>query len=175
MQGLASIYSAVVSTGALVFTGWLLRHEIQSRREEKADSEAAQARLIACHVVDHDHASGGSSLYGPVTRLQWLLKNYSAAPIYDLEVTLDTWTTSISGLPIEDEAAGSVDCNPPIVMDQGMHFDPREIEVSFTYTDSAGLRWKRTMPEPPTRLLHVRPSLVARFRHWRNLRSPVPF
>jgi hypothetical protein len=41
----------------VVFTGWLLRHEIRVRREEKTDSDAAQARLIIGVVVDTE-ASG---------------------------------------------------------------------------------------------------------------------
>ncbi|MEU4215885.1 hypothetical protein [Actinoplanes sp. NPDC026623] len=54
MQGWGSLAAAVTSALAVLFTGWLLRHEIRARREEQADSAGAQARLIVGTVASVD-------------------------------------------------------------------------------------------------------------------------
>lgn len=172
MQGWGSIVSLAVSTGALVFTGWLLRHEIRVRREEKADADAAQARLVVAHIVgaemsgaDHDTGRQVGSMVG----VKWRVKNHSQAPIFDLFISIDGWEGNRWGEVIEDEASGTVKCNPPLPFDS-YPYDPREALVKVEFTDAAGLRWTRRMGEPPERLIF----LPTQTRRSQTLDSCVP-
>ncbi|GAA3937286.1 hypothetical protein [Actinoplanes auranticolor] len=154
MQGWGSLLGVLMSSVAVIFTGWLLRHEIRVRREEKADSDAAQARLIVGQISNWDGDEPNAKMSGPITRLQWELKNYSGAPIFDLRVTVaDRWDSHTYGAAIESEDREWITCHPPIRCDPGTVFDPREVEVQIEFTDASGLRWARSVGESPKRVI----------------------
>lgn len=166
MQGWGSILSLPLSLGALIFTGWLLRHEIRVRREEKADTAAAQARLVvarALGVVLTDIDPNTGHQVGPMVGLKWQIKNYSQAPIFDAIVSVEEWQDNRWGEVIETEASGTVKCDSSLEFG----FDPREALVKVEFTDAAGLRWIRTTGEPPERVLvepdRSRQRLLLRF------------
>ncbi len=181
MQAWGSILSLVVSTGALIFAGWLLRHEIRVRREEKADSDAAQARLVVGRITGWHGKNEKYSLHGPIRDLEWEIKNYSEAPLLDPKIAVivgpgtPAWCADLWGSVIEKEARGIVSGEPPIVVDQGQYFDPRELEVQIWFTDAAGLRWTRISGEPPKRDIPRLPSGLRVVKGWsRFLRRRKP-
>lgn len=153
MQAWGSVLSLVMSTVAVIFTGWLLRHEIKVRRVERVDTEAAQARLVVGSVSDCRGQYPGQGVTGPVTEADWQVKNYSGAPIFDLRVQIESGIDDRRGQVIESEATGTVKCDPPLTVDQGMMFDPREVLMKIEFTDAAGLRWTRLVGDPPKRYM----------------------
>ncbi|MFF3867090.1 hypothetical protein [Micromonospora sp. NPDC001898] len=155
MQGWGSILSLAVSTGALVFTGWLLRHEIRVRREEKADADAAQARLVVARIVGEERSGTHPEighLTGPMIGIRWRIRNHSQAPIFDVFVSINEWRDDLWGDVVEGEASGTAKCDPPLPFDS-YPFDPREAIIEVEFTDAAGLRWRRRMGEPPERVI----------------------
>jgi hypothetical protein len=168
MQGWGSLLGVLMSTVAVIFTGWLLRHEIKVRREEKADADAAQARLVVASVVGEEMSGRDPNTGHPVGAMvgvRWRLRNHSQAPIFNLFVWVDEWQDDMHWADvIEDEAEGTAKCDPPLPFDS-YPYDPRESVVRIEFTDAAGLRWTRTMGEPPERVVS-RPVRYASLRRW---------
>jgi hypothetical protein len=181
MQGWGSILSLVVSTGALVFTGWLLRHEIRVRREEKADNEATQARLVVGTVIrSQGELVNGVFADNPATSVTWRVKNYSQAPIFDVELQLHPhWGHDVMlrralhkrkpvrvGI-VEDEEQGMIEIPPTVITDELGH-DLSRFQTIVTFTDASGVRWRRTTGFPPDRLTDWFPPTKAQIR--KNIR-----
>jgi hypothetical protein len=174
MQGWGSILGLLMSTVAVIFTGGLLRHEIRVRREEKADSDAAQARLVVAHVVGTEEPpvgrENGRTIFGPMTGVCWQIKNHSQAPIFDATIFINEWVDSRWGEVIEKEASGTAKCDPPLPLDYGP-FDPREALVTVDFTDAAGLRWTRSLGAPPARVVDPAMRLALHRRLVRLIRK----
>jgi hypothetical protein len=169
MQGWGSILSLVVSTGALVFTGWLLRHEIRVRREEKADTDASLARLVLGQITAL--APGGIDpetkvTSGEVRTLYWEVRNYGSMPIYAVYVWIERWMGNDQPheeyhldnvwMVVEDRIAGEVTL--PFAVPPGE--DPDNFMVVCTFADNNGFDWMRTGMAPPVRAETGRPDLA---------------
>jgi len=175
MQGWGSVLSLPLSLGALIFTGWLLRHEIRIRREEKADADAAQARLVVAEVTGPEMSGTDPDtghLVGPMVGVKWRIKNHSQAPIFDACVSINGWKEDRWGEVIDRECRGMVKCDPPERFDNSP-FDPREAMVTVEFTDAAGLRWARKIGEPPERVTITQPKYYVHFGPLGSPPAPV--
>jgi hypothetical protein len=156
------------------------------RREEKADADAAQARLVVGKITNWHGAMRDeqANLYGPIHDLEWEIKNYSGAPVFDATIMITndrqaaSWSAELFGTVIEDEARGIISSEPPIVLDQGQLFDPRQLQVQITFTDAAGLIWIRSLGEPPERII-FKPARYSGIQRWlpflrKNVRNDSP-
>ncbi|MEU7610111.1 hypothetical protein [Micromonospora sp. NPDC049204] len=167
MQAWGSLAGLVMSTAAVIFTGLLFRHEIRVRRDEQRDSEAAQARLVVAQIAGLEMAGTDKETGYPVGTMvgvHWRVKNHSQAPIFDAVVSIDGWTEERWGEVIEGQASGVVQCDPPLALDYGS-YDPREALVTVEFTDVAGLRWTRTLGDPPERVI-FHPAKYRGLKRW---------
>jgi hypothetical protein len=146
MQGWGSVLGVLVSGLAVLITGMLLRHEMKARREEKAEQEAAQARLI---VVALESAEGDEETISA----HWTVVNHSQAPIYDLTTNLRYRGATARGakprhLPyLPPEKTVTIDLPPS---DPPVHKDMLGLfELTAGYTDAAGVRWRRVDTRQP--------------------------
>jgi len=161
MQGWGTVLGLLVSSGALVFTGLLLRHETKIRRDEKADRERSQARLVIprlhSHDIQRDPALG-------LTAVKWMIENHSGAPIMAVLIRVypkgaadrgeflkakyllssntkeEGWWQLAQPVPWP---VGEKDANPPLW----------HLSIDARFIDADGLEWERTRLQPPQRLL----------------------
>ncbi|MFI7429938.1 hypothetical protein ACIBPB_23355 [Micromonospora sp. NPDC049836] len=160
MQGWGSLAGVLVSTLAVIITGFLLRHEMRARREDTEDREAAQARLISTSLGLPDVGPDGY-----VDRVIVTLKNYSAAPIYDLSAELRESTIrdpdgfigiAVTGSPWHFESRVLPGDEIEMTYRFEVELDPGDLTVFgcvfIRFTDAAGLPWERVGTAPPVRL-----------------------
>ncbi|MEU8184015.1 hypothetical protein AB0B85_32185 [Micromonospora sp. NPDC049044] len=158
MQAWGSIAGLVMSTFAVIFTGLLFRHEIRVRRDEKADSEAAQARLIVGRPVALGHGNAGLPGF---TRADCLISNYSGAPIFNVRLRL---LHNGSVLSVKDgifsvlteETDWHADLRKLIPVSTSEPMADWVVEIRFT--DSSGHLWCRVGMDLPVRILPAQPS-----------------
>jgi hypothetical protein len=161
MQGWGTVLGMLVSSGALVFTGLLLRHETRIRRDEQADGERSQARLIIPRLHSHDIRRDPEL---GLTAVKWLIENHSTAPIMAVLIRVypkgatdrgkflkakyvlssntkeQGWWQLPEPVPWPPEAT---DDNPPLWL----------LSIDARFIDANGLEWERTRLQPPQRLL----------------------
>lgn len=181
MQGWGSVLGLLMSTIAVIFTGWLLRHEINVRREEKADNEATQARLIVGTVISSQgELVNGVFTDGPATSVTWRVKNYSQAPIFDVQLWLHPHWGHDGALRlalhqrkpervglVEDEKIGAIEIPPTVISDEIGH-DLSRFRVNLEFTDASGIRWSRAQSFPPQRLYDWFPPAKSQMRRNRR-------
>lgn len=155
MQAWGSLLGAGVSTLAVIITGLLLLHEVHARREEKQDSDAAQARLVIPSIQGFSRYVDGKPW--AVGHVDWAVVNYSAAPILDLRARLfrgtDLAAVEDDGCDLVEEryvggfvlreVIDSAEEDPP----------PTGFSVEIEFTDAAGLVWRRREREKPVRVI----------------------
>jgi hypothetical protein len=160
MQGWGTVAGAIASAGALIGTIVLLWHEIRVRREEKADSAQAQARLVVGTFVGGMRSSTDPDtghLVGPLVGFRWRVSNYSGAPVFDVSGRVTYASNGLtygSGGPIEvldkpEVRESKVD--PPVDWPDDSDLGDASLEIRFT--DAKGLVWRRVDRRPPTRVL----------------------
>lgn len=164
MQAWGSVAGLVMSTLAVLFTGLLFRHEIRVRREEQRDNEAAQARLVVARpvTVKLDERSG------KLTHVGCLISNYSNAPVFNLTASL--FHVDERGAVDEESALFSV-VQESTAWNPALATPVRDFEgvvegyyCVISFTDSAGLYWRRSGLDLPTRQFPPRPRLTTRLR-----------
>jgi hypothetical protein len=164
MQGWGSILGVILSGLAVIFTALLFRHERNMRREEKADADAAQARLVVGRIIkiSRDLEHGVEASEGSGRAVVWKVKNYSSMAVFNVEVWIDeTWdfgptvdflNTEEKHDVVEDELLGVTTPRDPIEERYpGGDFDLSKYNISVTFTDANGLRWERTNFNEPER------------------------
>ncbi|WP_433081608.1 hypothetical protein ACQP1P_46565 [Dactylosporangium sp. CA-052675] len=156
MQGWGSILGLAMSTIAVIFSGWLLRHEINTRREEKTEAELAQARLVVGRIsgceLDED---------GWVQQFRYEIINYSDAPVFfvnpyivDQEFGQEFDSEKVyhvlaSNAPIVGFVSAH-NCDPPDPDEEG-NPDLSRFQVKLVFVDKNGLQWRRFHYEAPLR------------------------
>lgn len=136
MQGIGAVASLPLSLGALIFTGWLLRHEISVRREERDDRLVAQARLVRIVGTTDVDADG---------RVGFRIWNGSADPIYAVNVRHireDAYTAVVERLNPGEEAVGwsQVVVLPGKVGGTDLQLKPY---IILFFEDAEGNSWER--------------------------------
>jgi hypothetical protein len=153
MQGLGSLAALAMSIPALVFTALIYRHEVRIRREERADADVAQARLVFGRVVELRANSGMLAMVG------WEVVNHSASPVFQMTAKI---VQRASGQAMRDPNALEVltdrhvqelKMDPPVQVAAGTTY--RDLSIEVTFTDAAGLVWRRTDRAAPERVLQV--------------------
>ncbi|WBB76112.1 hypothetical protein O7602_11570 [Micromonospora sp. WMMD1128] len=161
MQAWGSLAGLVMSTVAVIFAGLLFRHEKRVRREEKADAEEAQARLVVATFTGLRRAMNDDSEY---THAAYSVVNFSAAPVLSLELRHVyqgfglTWPSRLQIL--RGEVKGSLALFDPLPEPEGNRLAPR-IDLEITFTDSNGFDWKRTGGARPARVLPMDASMLS--------------
>lgn len=152
MQGLGSLAALAIAIPALVFTALLYRHEVQVRREERADGDIAQARLVFGSVV------GLRAPGDMLAAVRWEVVNHSAGPVFQLIAKI---VQPASGYAVQDPDELEVltdrhdqelRISPPLPVAAATTY--RDLSVEITFTDAAGLVWRRTDRAAPERVLH---------------------
>ncbi|WP_410815405.1 hypothetical protein [Micromonospora sp. 050-3] len=149
MQAWGSVVGLLLSGLAAMATWLLFRHEIQVRREEQRDNEAAQARLIVPVLDDLPR--------DPDELRSFTIANYSGVPFYDLRVMLlrderliGTYPSALHVLMGEVKGSFSYLQLPGVNVERAARTGTLGIGVYFT--DASGLRWSKLNREPPTRV-----------------------
>jgi hypothetical protein len=171
LQAWGTIAAAVFSALAVLFAALLLRHELVARREEQADRDAAQARLVFPEVESaasqHDEFMGDE-----YTSVSWRLVNLSRLPIPFAAVRV-SYEDAGSGrrrrqffqvdgrIDPQSTATGTWELQPPVPANAP--FD-ETFEVDAEFLDAAGLRWRREAWHPPQRDI----SIDMHPPYWRN-------
>lgn len=156
MQGWGSILGLLMSTVAVVFTGFLLRHERNVRREEKADSDLAQARLVVGRVSSVDMNPDGT-----IAELEYNITNYSDAPVFFVNPYIYCWDTDeeydservhhVLRSGVTAQGVVPIDNpDPTFIGDDGAP-DLSMYQVKFLFIDKNGLEWRRFDYEAPIR------------------------
>jgi hypothetical protein len=156
MQGWGSIAGLVMSTLAVLLTGLLFRHEIRVRREERQDSEAAQARLVLPLLLHFSNQAESGS--GEYESIEWEVTNHSPAPILALavELRLREYLSAVVSteniIPVvSGRFEGSFRFEGPFWNSFGQH--PSKIfSLAIQFTDADGRDWVRVDHEPPRRV-----------------------
>ncbi|WP_435589175.1 hypothetical protein [Micromonospora chalcea] len=164
MQAWGSLLGVGISTLAVIITGLLLRHEMRARRDEKEDSDAAQARLVATGLREPEVGSDGH-----MQAITLALRNYSSAPLYELYLELrdsrgDSRKTFTGG---GMGGTGKAVLYQRYVQPNGK-VDERHVfaksstieradllmfgEVYIRFIDAAGLAWSKRGTSAPVRL-----------------------
>jgi hypothetical protein len=166
MQGWGNVLGVVLSSVAVIFTGLLFRHEVRVRREEKADSGAAQARLVVGRITEISRVHDDSTTEptdGPGHAAVWKVRNYSSMPVFNVEVWInkrfsfdephvDFLNTEEKHDLVEDELIGvTVPLDPIDEEYPGCTFDLDKYEIIVTFTDSNGFVWTRSNFNEPQR------------------------
>lgn len=149
MQAWGSVVGLLLSGLAAMATWLLFRHEIQVRREEQRDNEAAQARLIV--PVLNDLPRGLDEVRS------FTIANYSGVPFYDLRVMLLWRERLIGNYPsalhvLMEEVAGSFSYLAVPGVDVAGIAKTGDLAIGVYFTDASGLRWSKLNREPPTRV-----------------------
>ncbi|MET8147601.1 hypothetical protein ACIBSW_06710 [Actinoplanes sp. NPDC049668] len=174
MQGWGNILSLVVSTGALVFTGWLLRHEIRVRREDQEDQAGAQARLVVGRIINLSRATKDDISEpdsGPFRGIGWSVENHSDSLIMDVSIRIfgdwlpDGLIDRVADVMRSEDVRGGFDLGSPIGIGEKDARADSKVEIKFT--DAAGLIWTRIDREQPVRLF------VGRAPHSRKVSLPI--
>ncbi|WP_430497169.1 hypothetical protein ACQRWP_21180 [Micromonospora trifolii] len=149
MQAWGSVVGLLLSGLAAMATWLLFRHEIQVRREEQRDNEAAQARLIV-PVLD-DLPRGLDEVRS------FTIANYSGVPFYDLRVMLlrnerliGNYSSPLHVLMGEVKGSFSYLAVPGV--DVVGIAKTGDLAIGVYFTDASGLRWSKLNREPPTRV-----------------------
>ncbi|RQX15840.1 hypothetical protein DDE19_17655 [Micromonospora ureilytica] len=149
MQAWGSVVGLLLSGLAAMATWLLFRHEIQVRREEQRDNEAAQARLIVPVLSDPPQ--------GPDEVRSFTIANYSGVPFYDLRVMLLRNARLIGNYPsalhvLMGEVAGSFSYLEVPGVDVAGIAKTGDLAIGVYFTDASGLRWSKLNREPPIRV-----------------------
>lgn len=153
MQGLGSIAATAASIPALVFTALLYRHEVRTRREERADADVAQARLVFGRVVEFRASSG------MLAAVRWEVVNHSGRPVFQVKAEI---VHRASGHVVQDpdELEVLIDRHdqefrvmPTVLLAAATTY--RDLSVEVTFTDGAGLVWRRNDRAAPARVLQA--------------------
>ncbi|SDS40602.1 hypothetical protein SAMN04489716_0714 [Actinoplanes derwentensis] len=150
MQGVGNVATLLVSVLALWFTALLYLHEVRTRREEKADADAAHARLVFGRVVE---------IRAPtqmLTSMQCEVVNHGEMPIF--QVTIEVTTSSGATVRDAQESDGLIGTQVrELIADQPIPVAAattiRDLSLTVAFTDAAGLRWRRTGRDTPVRVL----------------------
>lgn len=166
MQGWGNVLGVVLSSIAVIFTGLLFRHERNVRREEKADADAAQARLVVGRITDISRVASddiSTPGEGPGRAVLWKVKNYSSMPVFNVEVWVER-VFDIDEPPfdflnleekhdvVEDELIGFT-LPRDLIQEEypGAAFDLTRYEITVVFTDRNGFAWTRTGFNEPQR------------------------
>ncbi|WP_146247268.1 hypothetical protein [Micromonospora arborensis] len=149
MQAWGSLIGIAVSSLAVIITGMLLRHEMRMRREEKADAEAAQARLISVTWSGVEEGDGSDKV------IQWQVFNHSQAPIREVLLEVDEGRTReeptvvavINYIGPGESESGAADLEKAVASGYGL----RPV-VSTIFTDGCGIRWARRERGQPVKI-----------------------
>jgi hypothetical protein len=145
MQGWGEVLSVFVSTGALLFTGLLLRHEVRLRREAVEDLEATQARSVWLDVEIRVISNEGREFI-------WVLHNDSSDEV--------TEVVAVAFVGSEFTTMNSLNSCPPGSMFEMGRARWRSkspipdwaTEVQCAFTDGSGLTWIRAGRQRPRRI-----------------------
>lgn len=155
LQGIGTIAALPVAVVALWFTARLFQHEIRVRREEKADADIAHARLVFVRAVELRTKDE------KLSSVRYEIVNHGADPIFQVEASIVT--SSGAAGHSADELDGLVGSravemliDPPIPAVTSTTV--RDVSLTVTFTDTAGLRWRRTGRDQPERLLASAPA-----------------
>src|SRR3954454_4893275 len=168
MQAYGTLASTAFNALAVMAASLLLFVEWRRWRKERADSEAAQARLVFGEIVnvitDEDNEFEGSELGG----FEYRIHNKGAEIIHDVWVRIQSRSVpfgykGVSWLPVElttdfaeaVPAHGEYLFHPAISghdLLSGAPYDEMEdAQIEVLFTDGLGLRWRRLNLEPPRR------------------------
>jgi hypothetical protein len=159
LQAWGSVAGALMSAGALVFTGLLLLHEIRVRREERRETAIAQARLVWAEALNPVGSESGGW-----TGVDWVVHNHSSSPIFNAEVGV------LNLYDLDTRWPGDPDKTPKVIgpgatvhgrftFAASREWSDREpvwrtLVADLWFIDSAGALWSRKSVMPPE---HVRP------------------
>ncbi len=144
MQGWGAVLSLPLALGALIFSGWLLRHEIRTRREERDFADSALARLVLLRGITIDDDDGNGLRY------DYHVHNYGDRPVLDVGI----WTMSADGERYEPPSSRNTDpleagADRVIVVTRPYALQLKntvwitEPDFLLVYTDAEGYRWYR--------------------------------
>ncbi|AXE27881.1 hypothetical protein C0216_30655 (plasmid) [Streptomyces globosus] len=156
--------SAVATTAATGVALWLAVHEVQMRRKDETDRQAAQARLVVSaiegtrgEVVNHSSEPllelriirADADVDGRPVAVRWaedaqrIFRNVSAGEERHLELRVQGW-----GPLIHPELSYEVGTDEGVAP-----FNASNHRLTIQFLDAAGLWWQRVGLEPPTRVL----------------------
>jgi hypothetical protein len=157
MQAWGSIASALLTALAVLITGLLLRHELRVRRQELADNDAAQARLVSAEIIKPfgDPEAGWLGVECRVV-------NHSSQPVFYVLPGIRPTTGGPMVAQAQLNTMGSQELPPGCDVYQRLTFDdPREWDTADTsrglvaevfFTDSKGIYWIRKELKAPRRI-----------------------
>jgi hypothetical protein len=163
LQAWGSIGSAVLTGLAVVVAALALRKELRAWRAERADAEAADARLVWSEVVpEHDDDPNRTTV-----PMQWIVHNKSGGIVRDVVVQLKDESRPQRRKNEDSDSVVSCDLHVPHVpvispgesvrgkgpmkIDQ---YTPLLLDywtAEVTFTDRFGNRWSRLAHDQPTR------------------------
>lgn len=156
--------SAVATTAATGVALWLAVHEVQMRRKDETDRQAAQARLVVSaiegtrgEVVNHSSEPllelriirADADVDGGPVAVRWaedaqrIFRNVSAGEERHLELLVQGW-----GPLFHPELSYEVGTDEGVAP-----FNATNHRLTIQFLDAAGLWWQRVGLEPPTRVL----------------------
>jgi len=156
MQGWGTILSVPLSTAALIFTAILLRHEMQARRNDREEAEAAQANLVFLHSMETE--TNGEQITG----FHPLILNNSGSAISNVVISITVGETPV----YRDIVAYTLDAGkmfsdpikpmlPILNTDAVASFGEAQLltntHIEISFTDSTGRTWMRHRLNPPCR------------------------
>jgi hypothetical protein len=169
MQGWGALVSLPLSLLAVIFTGWLLQHEIRTRRaderqrdRERRDDERRQARLVYAILdpdrpIPNDHLP--RSVHGPENEVYVRVYNQSDEPIWDVKAYLPERARPLlleSVGPHDSDTNGWLDAPDEwylMNVGPGCPGTPHWLPLDIIFVDNRGLRWRRSGRGEPVRLL----------------------
>jgi hypothetical protein len=148
MQGWGAVISLPLSLLAVLFTGRLLRHEIRARREERADLESRQARLVRVQI-DRDLDKNAATY-------SFIVHNLSPASIYDVRVfrvSQGQYAAEGDGPLVRELRSGDQVSTSlgPRWFDNGTRLVPLSPLAGIQFDDADGRAWIRYEDEQPRR------------------------
>jgi hypothetical protein len=172
MQAWGTAAGAVMSALAVLAAVLLLRHEMRVRREEQADFDAAQARLVVAELWEVGRDGRDHDL---ITHVAWHVTNYSAGPILSLSVRVEQDGKALMpdgevgasndreaqrAVLADDRTGGNFKIENPMPypwksVEQGSPRVPDVFTIVMSFTDVNGLRWSRRGMTPPVRIIET--------------------
>lgn len=155
---ISQVVGTVATLAAVVVALWIALRDGRRARDEQADRDARQARLVTFEV------------YRRGDRWRVGTTNQSTAPIFEVTVTKVTGTDHVGYVEAVPGSPAQLTVVPAGgKVEQTIKFaDPESspgsdststngvswsYQVSANFLDAAGLRWSRTGSDPPRRIL----------------------